>query len=342
MASQHPEQPPLTDGFGRTIRYIRLSVTDRCNFRCQYCRPAHGSPVKQIGTPKAEYLSSAEMVRLARLFVELGVRRIRLTGGEPLLVRDIVALTAQLKQIAGLEDLALSTNAHYLERYATALRQSGLQRINISLDSLIPERFALITRGGDLAAVLRGIEAAVAAGLHPVKINMVVMGGVNDDEIPAMVAFARDRQIVLRFIEAMPIGEDGRSMMGYFIPAEQIVAQIQSHFPGDWRPMQGPLGAGPARYHSLDGIGMDIGIISALSQHFCATCNRVRLTSQGEIVLCLGRTDRVSLRQPLRAGASDEEMKHSIIEAIRQKPESHTFDAQGEQYVQNRMMALGG
>lgn len=329
----------LTDAFGRTIRYLRMSVTDRCNFRCHYCRPPHGVDLAD----HAELLTIPELSRLGRIFVELGIQRIRLTGGEPLMRRNLVKLVQELKAVPGLEDLSLSTNASGLMELARPLKQAGVQRLNISLDSLTPSTFAQITRGGDVNEVLGGIDAAIDAGFHPIKVNMVVMGGVNDHEIPNMVAYARRKGIILRFIETMPVGESGESAMGHFVPMEGILERIRERFPGEVVPTDKPgVGSGPARYFRVAGIGADVGIISALSQHFCETCNRVRLSSRGSLVLCLGQSDRVDLRGPLRAGAGDGELQQIIVEAIARKPKRHGFDQQRSERVEHRMVALGG
>lgn len=330
-----PPPARLIDTLGRSIRYLRLSITDRCNFRCQYCRPAHN--VEYIR--REERLTSTEILRLARLFVELGVSHIRLTGGEPLIFPNIIDLTHNLAVLPGVEEVTLSTNAWRLDTMAVPLRQAGLRRINISLDSLEAETFARITRGGQLERVIAGIDAAVAADLSPVKLNMVVMGGVNDHEIPAMIMFARTHGVILRFIEAMPVGEDGLAIMGHFVSAATIMERIRQHFIDELVPTTFGIGAGPARYHRVMGLGVDVGIISALSKHFCETCNRIRLTSQGNLVLCLGRDDQIDLRTPLRAGASDQEICQQIVDAVLRKPHRHQFSNIA---VAHRMLALGG
>ncbi|MBF0285881.1 MAG: radical SAM protein, partial [Magnetococcales bacterium] len=240
----------LIDRFGRTIRYLRLSVTDRCNFRCAYCRPASGLALAE----REEVLSDAEMVRLAGLFAGLGVGRFRLTGGEPLVRPGIVELARSLVALPGVEEITLSTNASRLAELALPLRRAGVRRVNISLDSLDPAIFSHVTRGGDLAAVLAGIDGALAAGLHPVKVNMVVMGGINDHEIPAMVEFARRRGVILRFIETMPVGEEGEEAMGRFFPASAIFQRLRDHFGGAREEeVSGPEGSGPARYLRVGG-----------------------------------------------------------------------------------------
>ncbi|MBF0453718.1 MAG: GTP 3',8-cyclase MoaA [Magnetococcales bacterium] len=328
----------LVDSFGRTIRYLRVSVTDRCNLNCDYCRSAG-----QVLLPNNHrLLSLEEIARLVRIFTELGVERIRLTGGEPLLRKNILSLIKEIGSLPHLTELSLSTNALLLARYAHAMKQAGVSRVNISLDTLDPARFATLTRGGDLAGVLSGISAAVEAGLHPVKVNMVVMKGINDQEIPEMVSFARQHGLVLRFIETMPIGEAGREMEDRFVPAEEILTQIQARFASDLIPVHQPRGSGPARYYRIAGTEAEVGIISARSRHFCDTCNRMRLTSTGKLVLCLGREDRMDLRTAIKGGADDDQLKDQIRAAVDLKPERHQFDQEESHGKTHAMSALGG
>ncbi|MBF0622340.1 MAG: GTP 3',8-cyclase MoaA [Magnetococcales bacterium] len=345
---------PIIDPHGREIRYLRLSVTDKCNFRCRYCR----SDGKTTRLNDSERLTIAETLRLVKAFVSLGVERVRLTGGEPLLRPRIMDLVNGLGAIDALEEVSLSTNAYLLEKKALPLKEAGIRRVNISLDSLDPDRFNDITQGGDLIQVLRGIDAALSVGLNPVKINMVVMGGINDDEIPAMVRFARERNVLLRFIETMPIGEDGRAIMGHHVPMKAICERIQKVFGGDVDFMKDFTcnslskkgktagdqreGGGPARYVHMKGLGIDIGLISAVSRHFCDTCNRVRLTAFGQLVLCLGKDGEVDLRTPLRSGLSDEALQACVLDAIAKKPLRHDFDRYQEMAPMHRMSSLGG
>ncbi|PKM43949.1 MAG: GTP 3',8-cyclase MoaA [Gammaproteobacteria bacterium HGW-Gammaproteobacteria-1] len=325
----------LTDSFGRRITYLRLSLTDHCNLRCRYCMPedAHGSG-------RARRLSLEETARLVGLFARMGVERFRLTGGEPLLRKDLVPLAAALTSLPGVRDLSLSTNALLLEQSAAALAAAGVGRLNISLDSLQPERFADITGGGDLAAVLRGIEAARAAGMTPIKLNMVALNGINDDEITAMAEFAQARGLELRYIETMPVGGQGEWSMRHHLPAEQIMVRLKEHYGTDLLPQHEGAG-GPARMYRIGAHGPRIGVISAVSRHFCASCNRVRLTAAGDLVLCLGNENSVSLREPMRAGMDDEALCDLIRAAILRKPERHDFNA--PQVAPLRpMYALGG
>jgi len=325
--------PVLRDGLGRVIHYLRLSITERCNLHCRYCRPPPG---REMRSTPAEFLSESEIIHLARLMVELGVRRIRLTGGEPLLFANLPGLIQSLTALPHLEEVTMSTNAVYLARWASDLQRAGLRRVNISLDTLDPQLFRFITRGGDVTRVLSGIDAALTAGLGPVKLNMVVMGGINDQEIPALVDFARQRGLLLRLIEAMPMGE---GQLGSLITAAEMTDLLQRHFHAELSALAQDSGLGPARYHRVTGLGVDIGIISAQSQHFCATCNRVRLTARGQLVLCLGEHGGVDLRTPLRSGVSDLELRCLIQEAILRKPSGHNFSRGASPH---RMAHLGG
>ncbi len=328
----------LIDAFGRSIRYLRVSVTDRCNLHCDYCRRSTENKLPN----NRELLSLDEMGRLVRIFVELGVERIRLTGGEPLLRRNLVSLVRELSAIAGLKELSLSSNALLLARFARGLKEAGLKRVNISLDSLDPQTFAAITGGGSLQLVIDGIDAAIDAGLHPVKINMVVMRGINDHEVPAVVDFARQRGVLLRFIETMPIGDAGRDTAERFISAEDILSGIRQRFGTELLPVRQSRGAGPARYFRFEGTDAEIGVISARSRHFCDTCNRMRLTAKGALVFCLGRNERIELKEALRSGVDDAAIKRLISEAIILKPESHRFNEPGKGASPNLMSALGG
>lgn len=328
----------LVDSFGRKIEYLRLSVTDRCNYRCFYCMPAAGAP---RGTHD-EMLRHEELVRLIRLFAELGVHKVRLTGGEPLARRGIVDLAGLIGRIPGITDLSLSTNGHLLERHAVALKAAGVARVNISLDSLDPEAFARITRGGDLGHVLRGIEAALTAGMAPVKLNMVVLKGINDREIEPMLDFALARGAHLRFIETMPVGEAGIQGMEHYYPADAILARVREKAGAELIPIKGAPGAGPARCYRIGAGPATVGIISAISRHFCEGCNRARLTAKGELVLCLGQDHSASLAAPLRAGASDADLKDIIAGAIGRKPERHHFAGQGACHPVHKMSVLGG
>lgn len=324
----------LTDSYHRRIEYVRLSVTDRCELRCSYCIPRG---FRDFGDSD-NWLSFDEIERVMRAFTELGVRRIRITGGEPLSRGRIPELAARLSALPGLEDLSLSTNATRLARLAGPLKAAGVSRVNVSLDSLRADRFAEITGGGDLGRVLDGLTAARDAGLHPVKINMVALGGVNDDEFEDMVAFCLEHRFTLRFIELMPVGDTARAVAGSYLDLREVRRQLEAKF--DLLPATMP-GGGPARYVQVAGTDLRIGFITPISQHFCATCNRVRLSSDGTLYTCLGQEHAVPLRALLRGGASDGELQNVIQAAIRNKPERHEFTSQPGKIVRF-MSATGG
>ena len=319
------------DPFGRRIEYVRLSVTDRCNLRCTYCLPAD---YKDFGSPET-WLRFDEIERVIGAFARLGVTRVRLTGGEPLARHDLPVLAERLARLPGIEDLSLSTNAVLLDRHARALRAAGVRRINVSLDSLKPERFAALTGGGRLDKVLSGLAAAKAAGFAPIKINMVAMQGVNDDEIDAMVAFCMERGFVLRLIETMPVGDTGRN--AHYLDLQPVKERLRARF----GLLDGSLGGGgPARYLRTSDGRFTVGFITPISQHFCATCNRVRLAVDGTLYLCLGQNERFEFRPLLRAGASVQELSEAILRAIELKPERHEFREQPGKIL--RFMSMTG
>ncbi len=324
---------PLTDSFQRRIEYLRLSVTDRCDLRCRYCLP---EGYREFDEP-SHWLNFEEIERVVRAFATLGVRRLRLTGGEPLTRHGLPELATRLARLPGIEDLSLSTNAVRLARQAGALAKAGIRRINVSLDSLRPGRFAEITGGGKLAKVLDGLYAARAAGFRPIKINMVAMQGVNDDEFEDMVAFCLEHDFTLRFIETMPIGDTGRCAGGNYLDLQDVRRKLERRF--ELVPAVMP-GGGPARYWRVAGTELRIGFITPISQHFCETCNRVRLTADGDLLLCLGQEDKLALRPLLRAGIDDAGLEQAIREAIARKPERHEFREKPLQII--RFMAQTG
>jgi len=303
----------LQDNFGRRVEYLRLSVTDRCNYRCFYCMPEAGF----VAEPRANLLRTEELTRLVGLFVGLGVHKVRVTGGEPLIRRNLAALVTELAAFPGLEDLSLTTNGDQLERFAGDLAKAGINRVNISLDSLNATTFGDITRGGDLDHVLAGIERALEVGLTPVKLNMVVMAGINDGEVEAMVDYATERECHLRFIETMPIGTSGAGTMGLYYPAQKILDRVRDHCGEELEPVTGMQGGGPASYFRAG--RSTVGVISAMSR------NRVRLTAKGDLVLCLGREEAVPLGRLLRDGADDDTLRAAIVAGIQRKPEGHGF-----------------
>lgn len=323
----------LVDPCGRRIDYLRLSVTDRCDLRCRYCMPKGYSGFE---APE-EWLTFDEIVRVVATFARLGVRRVRITGGEPLVRDGMAELVRRLAAVRGLEDLSLSTNGTRLARQAAGLRAAGLGRVNVSLDSLDPERYAAITGGGRLAKVLGGLAVARAVGLEPVKINMVVMAGVNEQEVPAMVEFCLAQGFTLRLIETMPVGATGREASRHFVDLQAVRARLAERY--DLLPAV-MAGGGPARYVQVAGTGLRIGFITPISQHFCATCNRVRLAPEGTLHLCLGQDDQVPLRPLLRAGASDGELEGALRAAVARKPERHEFRERPAQVA--RFMSMTG
>ncbi len=315
----------LTDRFGRTIDYVRLSVTDRCDLRCFYCMP---KGFRDFEEPE-HWLRFDEIERVIAAFGRLGTRRIRITGGEPLVRKNLPDLSRRLAALPGIEDLSLSTNATRLARHAAELHASGIRRINVSLDTLRPERFKAIT-GGKLNKVLDGLMAAKHAGFSPIKINMVAMKGVNDDEIDSMVDFCIEHGFTLRFIETMPVGDTGREASDHYLDLQTVKQSLSERY--ELLPGVMP-GGGPARYVQVAGTDLRIGFITPISQHFCETCNRVRLSVDGTLYMCLGQDHKFELRPLLRAGISDAELEQAIVEAIGLKPERHEFNEKPQQIV---------
>lgn len=320
----------LIDRFGRRIEYLRLSVTDRCDLRCAYCIP---EGFKGFEEPE-HWLTFDEIERLLGLFASLGMKRVRLTGGEPLLRRNVVGLVERIAGLPGIEDISLSTNATQLANMAQDLKRAGVSRLNVSLDSLHPETVEKINGRPVLDKILAGLEGARAAGFAPIKVNMVVMRE-NADEVDDVVAYCMQRGFVLRLIELMPMGDTARKM-GY-IDLQPIKARLQQRFGLIDTVMSG---GGPARYlGSADG-KFNVGFITPISQHFCATCNRVRMTVDGVLHLCLGQEDRVDFRAMMRAGASDADLVEAIRTAIDMKPERHEFIEAPQKLV--RFMSMTG
>jgi cyclic pyranopterin phosphate synthase len=341
------EQAPLVDPQARKIDYLRVSVTDRCNYRCSYCVPTDGA----ARSAREEVLSFEEITALVKVFVGLGVRRVRLTGGEPTVRRDLPTLVRMLRAIDGLAEIALSTNGHLLAELAAPLRAAGVDRLNISLDSLDPAKFQRITRGGDLPRVLVGLEAARAAQFRSIKLNTVAIKGFNDDEVAAICRFAWERDLVPRFIEEMPMAAGRTYLPGACLAAAEIRARVGQIEPradivedagGEAR------GAGPARYFRL-ATATDaapcatrrFGIISPMTEHFCATCNRLRLSTTGAVHACLGYDDAVDLRAPLRTGDLNG-VRAAIRRALEGKRDGHTFQLIGLGGPRKAMVQIGG
>jgi cyclic pyranopterin phosphate synthase len=308
---------PLIDGFRRPITYLRVSVTDKCNLRCVYCMPETGLAWLQ----RDDILSYEEIAELVRAAASVGVRSIRLTGGEPLVRRDLHRLVAALHAIDGIDDISLSTNALLLANQVEELTAAGLRRVNVSLDSLRHDRFEAIARRPGLDAVMAGIDAAIRAGLEPIKLNCVVMRGQNDDEIEAFAELTRRRPIFVRFIEMMPVHENLGLQHDAYMSSDEILARVGEI--GLLRPVDGPAGNGPARYFAFDGALGAVGVISPLSHDYCDRCNRVRLTADGRLRLCLFGDHALDLRTPLRSGASPEALAELMRSAMLIKPERH-------------------
>ncbi len=304
----------LSDSFQRPIDYLRISVTDRCNLRCVYCMPAEGIDL----LAHEDVLSYEEIYRVATAAAELGIKKVRVTGGEPLVRIGLSGLIEMLAQIDTIDDIALTTNGILLARYADELKVAGLRRVNISLDTLKPEKFRLITRGGDLDSVLEGIEAAGTAGLNPIKINVVVMAGSNDDELTDFACKTVDDGWHVRFIEHMPFNSEMASSS--FVSVNEVRKRLASL--GELEPCTFK-GNGPAKYYRLPQAKGTIGFITPVSEHFCFHCNRLRLTADGKLRPCLLSEQEIDLRQPLRQGISAEELKKLIKRAVDSKPQKH-------------------
>ena len=323
----------LVDRHGRRIEYVRVSVTDRCDLRCFYCMP---EGFRDFEVPE-HWLTFDELERVMAAFGRLGTRRVRLTGGEPLVRHNLPDLATRLNALPGIDDISLSTNAVRLAKHADALAAGGVGRINVSLDTLRPEVFKDVT-GGKLEKVIDGLMAAKRAGLDPIKINMVVMGGINDTEVGDMVDFCIEHGFTLRFIETMPVGDTGRAANeGHYVNLQDVRRDLEQRF--ELIPGVMP-GGGPARYVQVAGTDIRIGFITPISQHFCDTCNRVRLSVDGTIHTCLGNEHSLALRPRLRDGCSDAELEEAILEAIALKPERHEFNERPEKVM--RFMSMTG
>ncbi|HKA77268.1 MAG TPA: GTP 3',8-cyclase MoaA [Pseudolabrys sp.] len=319
IESAHQKPSALIDPFQRAITYLRVSVTDRCDFRCVYCMSEH-----MTFLPKADLLSLEELDRLCSAFVAKGVTKLRLTGGEPLVRRGIMTLVSSLSRhlaSGALQELTLTTNGSQLEKYASELKANGIKRINVSLDTLNPEKFRAITRWGDLEKVIAGIDAAQAAGLQ-IKINVVALKGVNEDEIASILEWAHGREMDLTVIEVMPLGDVDESRLTQYLPLSIVRARLAEQF--TLEDIDYHTG-GPARYVRVKETGGRLGFITPLTHNFCETCNRVRITCTGTMYMCLGQSDAADLRSPLRASESDARLHAAIDEAITRKPKGHDF-----------------
>ncbi|NIR59146.1 MAG: GTP 3',8-cyclase MoaA [Gammaproteobacteria bacterium] len=334
--SEDTPPPELVDRFGRHVTYLRISVTDRCDFRCVYCMSED-----MAFLPRAQILTLEETATIARAFTELGVTKIRVTGGEPLVRRNVISLFRDLGRLPGLRELTMTTNASQMPRWAGALREAGLRRVNISLDSLRPERFHEMTRLGDLERVLDGIEAARRAGFDRIKINSVILRGRNEDEVPDLVRFAADRGMDISFIEEMPLGAiDDHSRYEAYYPSDEVLRDIQRHF--EVLPTTEGTG-GPSRYYRLVGADTRIGFISPHSHNFCSSCNRVRLTTEGRLLLCLGQEHSMDLKRVVREHPGDmDTLKRAIVQSMDIKPKGHDFSLQGRPVIMRHMNVTGG
>ncbi|MBS1142763.1 MAG: moaA [Proteobacteria bacterium] len=330
-AGGHPEGA-LLDKYGRRISYVRLSITDRCDFRCTYCMAE-----EMTFLPREAVMSLEECLRVASVFVGLGVTKLRITGGEPLVRKNAMWLIERLGALPGLDNLVLTTNGSQLDRFAPALHDAGVKRLNISLDTLNPERFKKITRIGDLAKVIRGIAAARDAGFRRTKLNAVMMRGTNDDEFVDLVRFAIENELDISFIEEMPLGDiHGRNTT--YISSEETRERLSHHF--ELVPSTEDSG-GPARYWRMPGSETRVGFISPHSHNFCDSCNRVRITAKGELYPCLGQNDATNLLTALRAG-DDDLLRQAIIDSMGIKPFGHDFTQQMEAPKVVRFMSMTG
>jgi cyclic pyranopterin phosphate synthase len=327
----------MIDPFGRRVSYLRVSVTDRCDFRCVYCMPEH-----MAFLPRAELLTLEELERLCRAFIRKGVERIRLTGGEPLVRREIMRLIDRLGGEVGrsLRELTMTTNGSQLARFAADLRAAGVRRINVSLDTLDAQKFRAITRRGDLSKVLAGIDAAQDAGLE-IKINMVALKDVNEDEIECMLVWAHGRRMDLTLIETMPLGEIDGDRVGQYLPLSIVRARLAQCYTLEESEFRT---GGPARYVHVAETGGRVGFITPLTHNFCESCNRVRLTCTGTLYMCLGQADSADLRSPLRASQEDALLDNAIDAAILRKPKGHDFiiDRRHKAPALARTMSLTG
>ena len=329
-----PEQ--LIDRFGRHVTYVRLSVTDRCDFRCVYCMSE-----KMTFLPRAKVLTLEEISSLGRAFVDLGVKKIRLTGGEPLVRKNVLKLFQELGALPGLEELTLTTNGSQLPKMANALRDAGVKRINISLDSLQAPRFKRLTRVGELDTVLKGIDAALGAGFQRIKLNAVILKNRNDDEINDLVQFAVERGIDISFIEEMPLGvNDDHDRAEVYYSSDDVRRDIETRF--TLTPTTETTG-GPSKYFRLHGTDSKVGFISPHSHNFCEACNRVRVTVEGRLLLCLGQEHSVDLRHVMRANPGDDYLlKKAIADSMAIKPKGHDFDLSRQEVIFRHMSVTGG
>ena len=333
----------LIDNLGREISYLRVSITDRCNYRCIYCKPEEQFEF----IPHEEILRYEEIVEIIEEAVNLGVTKVRITGGEPLARKGVVDFIKKLRKIKKLEDISLTTNGFFLSEYAEKLKDAGLNRVNISLDSLQEEKYKRITRGGSLEKALKGTDSALKAGLLPIKINTVLIRGINDDEVEDFIRLTLGRPLNIRFIEFMPSGEELKdNYRDKFISVLEIKESLAEKY--SFRPIDINSGNGPAKYYQIKGGQGTIGFITALSQHFCKTCNRIRLTSEGKLRPCLFSNMEVDIKQAIRNAKTDDKIirskiiRNNIVEAISIKPEGHKLNEKFSNRDSFKMSKIGG
>jgi cyclic pyranopterin phosphate synthase len=326
----------MQDRFHRQIEYLRISVTDRCNLRCTYCMPEEGVQLKS----HEEMLTLEEIGQLVEAVAPLGISKIRLTGGEPLVRKGLPALVKRLTAIPGISDVSLTTNGVLLTRYARELKAAGLSRVNISLDTLNAKTYRQITRWGDISQVHQGIEAALAERLEPVKLNVVVIKGANDHEVLDFVQLTLGLPLHVRFIELMPIGESAGHALSTYLPAKEIKKLVEAKY--RLSPVLNVKGSGPAKYFQIPGAKGTVGFIGALSEHFCHACNRLRLTADGRLRPCLQKSLEFDLREPLRSGATAEEIRQIFRQVISCKPKEHSMQLEGWGKQERIMSQIGG
>jgi GTP 3',8-cyclase len=332
-----PVVDTMKDSFGRIVNNLRISVTDRCNFRCRYCMPEEGMQ----WMARSELLSFEELTRLSKIFASLGVKHIRLTGGEPLMRKDLHILVKQISDIPGIQDIAMTTNGYFLAEQAADLVTAGLHRINISLDSLDPVKFMEMTRRDNFDKVWKGIEAVDRLGIRPIKLNVVLIRGLNEDDIPKFADLARTRSFIIRFIEFMPIGSDDGWSPEKVVTGKEIIAGMEKAIGKRLVPVE-LRGTQPAdRFKFEDGIG-EIGLISSVSEPFCSHCNRVRITSDGKLRTCLFSLAETDLRSMLRSEADDEAIRGAIVDAVWKKEEGHLINRPGFVRPARSMSQIGG
>lgn len=320
----------MKDTLGRSINYLRISVTDRCNLRCMYCMPEEGICKKE----HPDILTLEEIYEVVKACSQLGISKVRITGGEPLVRKGLTGLVSRISALEGIRELALTTNGVLLPKYAEELKAAGLNRVNISLDTMNSEKYEYITRGGRLKDAADGVEAAEAAGLLPVKLNTVLIGGFNDDEIPSFVKLTEQRNIDVRFIELMPIGQAGHWAQKHFIPNTEVLRQVP-----ELVPISSDDPSSPARYYQLPGALGRVGLINPISHAFCGSCNRIRLTADGKLKPCLHTEAEIDIKKAL---ADERNLLHLIREAILEKPVQHNLNCDKSKPIERDMYRIGG